>query len=77
MYDLCLNLTKDISSISGSDSENDEENRDRSEQSSSSEDDSNNPHYAQVARSKPKISFRLKDSTILVMFRCILHGRRV
>ena len=33
------------------------------------------PHYAQVARNKPKISFKLADDTILVMFRCVLHGK--
>ena len=49
-----------------------------SSSSSSDEDtDANVPHYAQVARNKPKISFKLNDETVLVMFRCILHGKKV
>ena len=79
---------KDISSISGNDSEDndddfgnndDDDDESDSDLSDASDDDDNNvlPHYAQVARNKPKISFRLNDSNILIMFRCILHGKKV
>lgn len=66
-------ITKDVSSISGSDSES--ENSISSCQSD--EDATNAPLYAQVARNKPRISFKLADNTILVMLRCILHGKKV
>ena len=66
---------KDISSISGSDSET--EKRITSESSSSSLDESEGTNYARVARNKPKISFRLNDSNVLVMQRCILHSKKV
>lgn len=69
----------DISSISASDTE-DEAESSEAESSSDDEDDHTNadasPHYALVARNKPKISFRLNDQSALVMFRCILHGKR-
>ena len=72
----------DISSISGSENE-DEENfysSSSSSSSSSSESESESKDrklYHQVARNKPKISFKLNDSTILVMLRCVLHGKKV
>ncbi len=69
----------DISSISGSEDE-DEENF-YSSTSSSSESDSENEDaskpYHHIASKKPKISFKLNDSTVLVMLRCILHGKKV
>ena len=66
-------LTKDVSSISGSDSENDDSSANSSDQS---DQDAAAPYYAQVARNKPRISFKLADNTVLVMLRCILHGRK-
>jgi hypothetical protein len=64
---------EDVSSISGSDTESDDSNS----SSQSDTDISNAPLYAQVARNKPRISFKLSDNTILVMLRCILHGKKV
>ena len=62
-----------MSSISGSDSESE----DSSSSCQSDDDVTNAPLYAQVARNKPRISFKLSDNTILVMLRCILHGKKV
>lgn len=65
----------EISSISGSDSEFNNE----GDESNESEDESNQEicsHYGQIARNSPKISFKLNNENILVMYRCILHGKK-
>lgn len=67
---------KDISSISGSDSDELRE-EDSASSLSTEEDDSTRPNYARVAQSKPKITIKLADSTLLVMHRVILHGKKV
>lgn len=59
----------DISSISGSDSEGDESN------SSSSENEDRNEVRKKPVKT-PKIAFKLKDDTVLVVQRCILHSKR-
>ncbi len=74
----------DISSISGGSDQSENED-DSSSSSSSSDQDSDsdetktheNPHYAQVARNKPKILFKLNDNTFISMLRCVLHGKKV
>ncbi len=77
----------DISSISGGsdDSENEDEESSASSSTDDQQDDksmmtsnkNDNPHYAQVARNKPKILFKLNDNTVISMLRCILHGKKV
>jgi hypothetical protein len=71
----------DISSISGGSDSEDEGEIYSSRSSSGDEDDadysSEKKSYAQIARNKPKISFKLNDSTVLVMLRCVVHGKKV
>ena len=76
----------DISSISGGSDDSENEN-DSSSLTSSTDNEENddrqrniknddNPHYAQVARNKPKILFKLNDNTVISMLRCVLHGKK-
>ena len=68
-------ILKDISSISGSDTDYKED--ESSSSSSDEDDDSKTSNYSRIAKSKPKITFKLQDSTLLVMHRVILHGKKV
>jgi hypothetical protein len=66
----------DISSISGSDGENQSE----SEQSSDEEKRSNNTKISNQnsSNNKTKIFFKLaENNSILAMHRCVLYGRKV
>lgn len=65
-------LLEDISSISGSDSSNDE---------SSDHEGSLNPFadtsYNSCARNNPKIILTLNDNRHISLYRCLLHGKKV
>jgi hypothetical protein len=70
-----------VSSISGSDSDNQDDYQnqsdDESDYLSENEDDSKNDLFQIKMRSQPKIAFKLSDSNVLVMHRCLLHGKKV
>ncbi len=70
-----------MSSISGSDSDNQDDYQnqsdDESDYLSENEDDSKNDLFQIKMRSQPKIAFKLSDSNVLVMHRCLLHGKKV
>jgi len=64
-------LERDLSSISGSDSTNDELS-DSENASAMAPDDS----YKSCARNNPKIIFTLNDGRHLALYRCLLHGKK-
>jgi hypothetical protein len=71
----------DISSISASDTDEDDNDDEDDDDDDDDDDDNNlmndkNSDYHQIARSRPKISFRLKDKSVIVLYRCILHGKK-
>jgi hypothetical protein len=66
----------EISSISGSDSEVNEGVVYESDESENEYNQESSIHYSQIARSCPKISLKLNNGNILVMYRCILHGKK-
>ena len=71
-----------MSSISGSDSDDNQDDYqnqsdDESDYLSENEHDSKNDLFQIKMRSQPKIAFKLSDSNVLVMHRCLLHGKKV
>lgn len=68
----CHLIIEDISSISGSDSSNDELSDNEGSLITSLD-----GSYNSCARNNPKIIFTLNDGRHLSLYRCLLHGKKV